>query len=100
MFFKKLLVPWVFPSVKSFRMQGFKEEPFQQIPWVPTPPHPEPCKGAHSPGCCGTPPWELQSQAYCYPGGDHAPLRATWRTRDNLRNKPRILQGCPPPQRP
>ena len=38
-------------------MQGFKEEPFQQIPWVPTPPHPEPCKGAHSPGCSG-PGWD------------------------------------------
>lgn len=108
MFFKTLLlVPWVFPSAQSFQIQGFKEEPFQQIPWVPTPPHPRALQRGPHPGCsrrgvAGVGPLsgELQSQSpppTPDPGGGHAPLRATWRTRDDLRNKPRTLQGCPLP---
>ena len=42
-FKKLLLVACIFPSTQTFRMQEFKEEPFQLIPWVlPTGPAKQP----------------------------------------------------------
>lgn len=41
--FKKLLLAaCIFPSTQTFRMQEFKGEPFQLVPWVPTGPAKQP----------------------------------------------------------